>query len=69
MYQPEKEAEELMSLMKDYKDIPRKSTTAQHDVDVGEEIPIKQHSYRMKLFKKSNICWQTEYGRLTKWDG
>ena len=62
---PEKEAIELMSLIKDYKglfsDIPRKSTMAQHDVDVGEEIPVKQRLYRMNLKKMKLLEKEIKY--------
>ena len=54
-----------MRLIKNYKglfsDIPRKSIMAQHDVDIDEEIPVKQHPYRMSSKKTKQLEKEIQY--------
>ena len=44
-----------------FPDVPRRTTAAVHDIDVGEEKPIKQHPYWVNPLKLHNIHTELEY--------
>ncbi|XP_059805417.1 uncharacterized protein LOC132380544 [Hypanus sabinus] len=44
-----------------FPDVPRRTTIASHDVDVGDAKPIKQHPYRMNMEKCELAEKEIEY--------
>ena len=61
----EEEKETMKALVLKYRDIfpdvPRCTTIAEHDVDVGDARPIKQHPYRMNPDKRELAEKEVEY--------
>ena len=55
-------AEVINQYREEFPDVPNKTNRIEHDVDVGDSAPIKQHPYRVSpmkksyLTKKSNTC-------------
>ena len=45
-------AEVITQYRKVFPDIPSKTNSIEHDVDVGDSVPIKQHPYRVRPMKK-----------------
>ena len=61
----EEQRKTMMALVLKYRDIfpdvPRCTTIAEHDVDVGDARPIKQHPYRMNPDKRELAETEVEY--------
>ena len=61
---PEKQ-NDITALLNDYKglcgDVPGRTTVIQHDVDVGDARPIKQHPYRMSPIRKEKLDAEIKY--------
>ena len=44
-----------------FPDVPSKTTLIEHDVDVGDSAPIKQHPYRVSPMKKELLDKEVQY--------
>lgn len=44
-----------------FKDVPGRTSLLQHDVDVGDAQPIKQHPYRVNPYKRKVMKAEVEY--------
>ena len=42
-------------------DVPNKTNLIEHDVDVGDSAPIKQHPYRVRPMKKELLDKEVQY--------
>ena len=51
----------IHSYSKLFPDVPTKTDIICHDVDVGSASPIKQHPYRMNMFKLAHLRSEIEY--------
>ena len=56
---------ELVEVINQYKevfpDVPNKTNLIEHDVDVGDSAPIKQHPYRVSPMKKELLDKEVQY--------
>ncbi len=56
---------DIVALMEDshslFSDIPSQTTVLQHDIDVGDAQPIKQHPYRLNPKKRELMKAEVEY--------
>ena len=44
-----------------FPDVPSRTNTADHDVDVGDHEAIKPHSYRVSPLKRAHLNNEIEY--------
>ena len=44
-----------------FPDVPSKTNLMEHDVDVGDSAPIKQHQYRVSPMKKELLDKEVQY--------
>ncbi len=44
-----------------FNDVPSRTTILEHDIDVSNAVPIKQHAYRTNVFKRSVIKTEVDY--------
>ncbi len=44
-----------------FSDVPSQTRVLQHDIDVQDAKPIKQHAYRMNVVKRSAMKKETDY--------
>ena len=44
-----------------FPDVPNKTNLIEHDVDVGDSAPIKQHPYRVSPMKKELLDKEVQY--------
>ena len=66
----ESQGDDLCSLFEEYKDlfpdVPRQTTAAVHDIDVGSSNPIKQHPYRTnpqkRVLLQEEVKFMQEHG-------
>ena len=62
---PLNERKELVALLEEFKilfpDTPGRTTAIQHDVDVGDDTPCKQHPYRMNPSRLQHLTKEVEY--------
>ena len=62
---PLNERKELVALLEEFKilfpDTPGRTIAIQHDVDVGDATPCKQHPYCMNLSKLQHLTKEVEY--------
>ena len=54
-------AEVITSYREVFPDIPSKTNLIEHDVDVGDSGPIKQHQYRVCPMKKELLDKEVQY--------
>ena len=56
---------ELAEIINQYRevfpDVPNKTNLIEHDVDVGDSAPIKQHPYRVSPMKKELVNKEVQY--------
>ena len=64
-YLPSFERKELSEVINQYRevftDVPNKTNLIEHDVDVGDSAPIKQHPYRVSPRKKQLLDKEFQY--------
>lgn len=57
--------EDVVSLIKShvslFSDVPTQTHVLQHDIDVGDYLPIKQHAYRVNPDKRLHLQKQVNY--------
>ena len=62
---PSVERKELAEVITQYRevfpDVPSKTNLIEHDVDVGDSAPIKQHPYRVSPMKKELLDKEVQY--------
>ena len=62
---PSVQRKELAEVITQYRevfpDVPSKTTLIEHDVDVGDSAPIKQHPYRVSPMKKELLDKEVQY--------
>ena len=62
---PSVQRKELAEVITQYRevfpDVPSKTNLIEHDVDVGDSAPIKQHPYRVSLMKKELLDKEVQY--------
>ena len=62
---PSAQREELAEAINQYSevftDVPNKTNLIEHDVDVGDSAPIKQHPYRVSPMKKELLDKEVQY--------
>ena len=62
---PSVQRKELAEVITQYRevfpDVPSKTNLIEHDVDVGDSAPIKQHSYRVSPMKKELLDKEVQY--------
>ena len=51
----------LISTGKYFSGVPNKTNLIEHDVDVGDSGPIKQHPYRVSPMKKELLDKEVQY--------
>ena len=57
-----KELAEVITLYREvFPDVPSKTNLIEHDVDVGDSAPIKQHPYRVSPIKKELLDKEVQY--------
>lgn len=44
-----------------FSDVPTQTTVLQHDIDVGDCLPIKQHAYRVNSTKRAEMQKEAKY--------
>ena len=44
-----------------FPDVPNKTNVKEHDVDIGDSVPIKQHPYRVSPIKKEFLDKEVQY--------
>ena len=44
-----------------FSDVPTQTTVLQHDIDVGDCLPIKQHAYRVNPSKRAQMLKEVRY--------
>lgn len=44
-----------------FRHVPSRTTVLQHDIDVGNAAPIKQHAYRVNAIKRSVMRAEVDY--------
>ena len=54
-------AEVITQYREVFPDVPSKTTLIEHDVDVGDSAPIKQHPYRVSPMKKELLDKEVQY--------
>ena len=54
-------AEVITQYRKVFPDVPSKTNLIEHDVDVGDSAPIKQHPYRVSPMKKELLDKEVQY--------
>ena len=54
-------AEVINQHRKVFPDVPNKTNLIEHDVDVGDSAPIKQHPYRVSPIKKELLDKEVQY--------
>ena len=54
-------AEVITQYMEVFPDVPSKTNLIEHDVDVGDSAPIKQHPYRVSPMKKELLDKEVQY--------
>ena len=54
-------AEVISQHIKVFPDVPSKTNLIEHDVDVGDSAPIKQHPYRVSPMKKELLDKEVQY--------
>ena len=54
-------AEVITQYREVFPDIPSKTNLIEHDVDVGDSTPIKQHPYRVSTMKKELLDKEVQY--------
>lgn len=54
--------------LKLFGDMPSRTTVIEHDIDVGNTVPIKQHAYRVNMAKREMINKEVDY-LLKAWIG
>lgn len=47
--------------LKLFGDMPSRTTVIEHDIDVGNAVPIKQHAYRVNMAKREMINKEVDY--------
>ena len=62
---PSAQREELAEAINQYSevftDVPNKTNLIEHDVDVGDSAPNKQHPYRVSPMKKELLDKEVQY--------
>ena len=62
---PSVQRKELAEVITQYRevfpDVPSKTNLIEHDVDVGDSVPIKQHPYRVSPMKKELLDKEVQY--------
>ena len=57
--------EEFKALIQEYAhlfpDVPSQTTLVQHDIDVGDSLPIKQHAYRLNPLRLADLRVEIQY--------
>lgn len=51
----------IQSFLGLFSDVPTQTNVIQHDIDVGEHLPIKQHAYRVNPVKRKIIESEVKY--------
>ena len=54
-------AEVITQYREIFPDVPSKTNLIEHDVDVGDSAPIKQHPYRVSPMKKELLDKEVQY--------
>ena len=54
-------AEVITQYREVFPDVPSKTNLIEHDVDVGDSVPIKQHPYRVSPMKKELLDKEVQY--------
>ena len=54
-------AEVITQYREVFPDVPSKTNLIEHDVDVGDSAPIKQHPYRVSPMKKELLDKEVQY--------
>ena len=54
-------AEVITQYREVFPDVPSKTNLIEHDVDVGDSVPIKQHPYRVNPMKKELLDKEVQY--------
>ncbi|CAM4600561.1 unnamed protein product [Leuciscus chuanchicus] len=56
---------DIVQLINDFpaslNDVPSRTTVLEHDINVGDAVPIKQHAYRMNSVKRDLVRKEVEY--------
>ena len=64
-YLPDQQKDDVQSLIRSYPalfgDVPSRTTVLEHDIDVGDASPIKQHAYRCPLPKRELMKKEVDY--------
>ena len=61
LVQRKKLAEVITQYRKVFPDVPSKTNLIEHDVDVRDSVPIKQHPYRVSPMKKELLDKEVQY--------
>ena len=59
-------AEDINQYREVFPDVPNKINLIEHDVDVGNSAPIKQHPYRVSPMKKELLDKEVQYNYVEK---
>lgn len=61
----EKQGNDVVQLINDFpallNDVPSRTTVLEHDINVGDAVPVKQHAYRMNSVKRERMRGEVEY--------
>ena len=59
------ETDYILQVIREYpelfSDVPSRTNLVEHDVDVGDTVPIKQHPYRTNPEKSKTLSSEVEY--------